>query len=357
MLLNHDAALLLKALELAQIRRGFCAPNPAVGALVVRDEAILATGHHYGPGSSHAEVNALNKLPQGAAHEATVYVTLEPCCHFGRTPPCTDRLIEAGVKRVVYGFRDPNPIVAGNGHIALEKAGIQAEQIPLPEIDAFYQSYQYWHLTQKPFVKAKIALSLDGKIADKSGAPIAITGAELREYTHFCRKHSDAILTTAKTVIADDPQMNARVENEIISKDLYILDSALTLHPSAKVFTTAQSVTIFHAYDVPSVLKDRFIAMGVRCISVDKAAKGLVLEQVIAQIGKDGKHDIWIEAGGQCFSTFISAQLVQRAYIYVAPLWVGVGLAAFADNFNLEIAAKNVQWRQYGKDVLCEIHW
>jgi diaminohydroxyphosphoribosylaminopyrimidine deaminase/5-amino-6-(5-phosphoribosylamino)uracil reductase len=352
---NHDANFLLKALELAQIRRGFCAPNPAVGAVIVRDQKIIATGYHDGPGSAHAEVDALNKLPADAVRSATIYVTLEPCCHFGRTPPCTDALIQAGIKRIVYGFRDPNPIVAGKGEQALKNAGIDIEHISLPEIDAFYQSYQHWHQTQKPFLTAKIALSIDGKIASKSGAPIAITGAELHEYTHTRRKQSDAILTTAKTIIADDPQMNVRLGSQTIAKHLYILDSTLALQPTAKIFTTAQSVTIFHAEDASSPQKDHIIKMGVHCIPIMKTPNGLALDQVITHLGNDGKHDVWIEAGGQCFSTFIAEKLLQRAFIYIAPLWIGEGLTAFADNFDL--AATNVNWRQYGKDVLCDIHW
>ena len=355
MLQNHDANFLLKALELAHVRRGFCAPNPAVGAVITRDQAIIATGYHEGPGSLHAEIDALNKLSFDAAHGATIYVTLEPCCHFGRTSPCTDALIQAGIQRVVYGFRDPNPIVSGKGEQALENAGIVVEHISLSEIDAFYQSYQHWHQTKKPFFTAKIALSMDGKIAAKSGAPIAITGAELREYTHICRKQSDAILTTAKTITADDPQMNVRLLNLTIAKPIYILDSTLALSLSAKIFTTAQSITIFHAHDASSQRKDHFIKKGIRCISVDKTTAGLALDQVVAHLGKDGRHDVWLEAGGQCFSAFVTEKLLQRAFIYIAPLWVGKGLTAFADGFNL--AAKNMRWQQYGKDVLCDIHW
>jgi diaminohydroxyphosphoribosylaminopyrimidine deaminase/5-amino-6-(5-phosphoribosylamino)uracil reductase len=357
MSLGHDIIFLQNALALAYIHRGFCAPNPAVGAVVVKNQEIVAAGYHRGQGSFHAEVDALNKLTLQAAEGATIYVTLEPCCHFGKTPPCTDALIQAGVKRVVYGFRDPNPIVAGYGHAALTAAGIDVEHITLPEIDAFYKSYQHWHLTRKPLLTAKIALSINGKIAGKSGEPVKITGDELREFTHRCRKESDAILTTSKTIIKDDPQLNVRYKNEVIAKPVYILDSMLAIPMTAKILATAQSVTIFHARDVSSELLDRFIAKGVSCIPIDKTANGLALKQVIAFLGKEGLHDIWIEAGGRCFSAFLAEQLLQRAYIYIAPISIPEGLAAFADNVDLNVHADNLQWRQYGKDVLCEIHW
>jgi diaminohydroxyphosphoribosylaminopyrimidine deaminase/5-amino-6-(5-phosphoribosylamino)uracil reductase len=354
---SHDIVFLQEALALARIHRGFCAPNPAVGAVIVKDNTIIATGYHRGPGSFHAEADALQKLAQGMARGATVYVTLEPCCHFGRTPPCTDVLIQAGVKRVVYGFRDSNPIVAGYGHAALIAAGVDAEQISMLEIDAFYKSYKHWHLTKKPLLTAKIALSLDGKIAGKSGEPVKITGELLREFTHQCRKESDAILTTSKTIIKDDPQLNVRYENEVIAKQVYILDSMLGLPLTAKIFTTASSVTVFHARDVSSELLECFIAKGVRCIPIDKTASGLALDQVIAFLGKEGKHDIWIEAGGSCFSAFHAEQLLQRAFIYIAPISIPDGLTAFAEGFDLKVSAADLQWRQYGKDVLCEIHW
>jgi diaminohydroxyphosphoribosylaminopyrimidine deaminase/5-amino-6-(5-phosphoribosylamino)uracil reductase len=357
MTLSHDIVFLQEALALAHIHRGFCAPNPAVGAVIVKDQTIVAKGYHRGPGSFHAEVDALSKLTLEMARGATIYVTLEPCCHFGRTPPCTDALIQAGIKRVIYGFHDTNPIVAGYGHAALTVAGIDIEHIPLPEIDIFYKSYKHWHLTQKPLLTAKIALSLDGKIAGKSGEPIKITGEELREFTHQCRKECDAILTTSKTIIKDDPQLNVRYENAIIAKQVYILDSMLAIPLTAKIFTTAASVTIFHARAVSPELKDRFIARGVRCIPIDKTSNGLVLEQVIAFLGKEGKHDIWIEAGGRCFSAFLSEQLLQRAFIYLAPISIPDGLTAFGEDVNLKVNAADLQWRQYGKDVLCEIHW
>ncbi|MDR3477975.1 MAG: bifunctional diaminohydroxyphosphoribosylaminopyrimidine deaminase/5-amino-6-(5-phosphoribosylamino)uracil reductase RibD [Gammaproteobacteria bacterium] len=354
---DTDIIHLHQALELAKIRRGFCAPNPSVGALIFKDNAILAAGFHHGPGSDHAEVDALRKLTKAQSIGATAYITLEPCCHHGRTPPCTDALIEAGLKRVVYAYPDPNPLVSGKGEKALLAAGILCEHISLPEINLFYESYHHWHATQTPFVTAKIAISLDGKIASKTGEPIAITGEALKEFTHYSRRSSDALLTTAKTIIQDDPQLNVRTPDETLSKALYVLDSALTLPLNAKIFETAKSITIFHAKDASSENQQKLVAQGARCLPLPHSDEGLSLVEAIKIIGQDGIHSLWIEAGGKCFSAFVKQRLLQRAYLYVAPTWLGEGKIAFSPEFHLNIDNAELQWQQFGKDVLCEIRW
>ncbi len=351
-----DSLYLLQALECAKLRCGFCAPNPAVGAVITFNDKILATGYHFAAGSPHAEIDALKKL-NNKAIGATIYITLEPCCHWGRTPPCTEALIQAGIKRVIYGYRDPNPLVSDKSALLLLQAkGILCEHIPLPEIDEFYKSYQYWHDTKMPFITAKIALSLDGKIAGKSGERIQITGHALQEFTHAARKKTDAILTTVKTIMCDDPNLNARDTNEIIAKPLYILDSKLQISPIMTVFKTAQSLTVFYAEDTQKQLQ-KLTDLGVRCIQLDKSTQGLDLHPVIKSIGQEGIHDLWVEAGGKCFSALIMQKLVQRALVYIAPRWIGEGQTAFPDNFSLEVAECKIYWQQVGNDALCDIRW
>jgi len=347
---------LLKALSLAEIQRGSCAPNPAVGAVIV-DECgnILSTGYHRGPGTCHAEVDALNQLKTPSTGKA-IYVTLEPCCHWGRTPPCTEALIQAGIKRVVYGYTDPNPLVTGKGIKLLRAAGIECELFPLPEIGNFYQSYHYWHTTKKPFITAKIALSLDGKIAGKNGERRQITGKELNEFTHARRQKSDAILTTSRTIIHDNPQLNARYKNNITAKPLYILSRKLDLPLDAKIFSTAKSITIFHSHQVDKNQTAPFLAKNARCIAVNETTDGLCLEEVISVIGKDGIHDLWVEAGGACFSAFVEQKLAQRLLIYVAPIWIGEGISAFNKNFKLDLLPTHcILWQQVCNDAVCEI--
>jgi|SRR5579883_30111 len=343
---------LREALKLATIRKGSCAPNPSVGAVIVREGKIIATGYHYAPGHAHAEVEALKKNPD--TQDATLYVTLEPCCHFGRTPPCTDAIIKANIKKVIYGFKDPNPLVAGKGEAALNKANIDCEFLPIPEITDFYKSYYYWTETQKPFITAKIAMTLDGKIADKNSGPISITGKELQELTHHCRKQSDAILTTVKTIICDNPQMNVRYANEIIAKPLFILDSRLDLPLNATVCNTAESITLFHSANASYERKKNLLDRGIHCVEVTENNNKLDLAEIITIIGQKNIHDLWIEAGGKCFSEFLSQKLLHRALIYIAPKFQGIGIAAFNET---ECCPDQVRWQTFGNDILCEMSW
>lgn len=357
MIQDLDQLFLLKALSFAEHGRGYCAPNPSVGAVIVnQDGDILATGYHHGAGKPHAEIDALQKI-QHQAQGMTIYVTLEPCCHTGKTPPCTDALIQAGIKRVVYGYQDPNPIVFGKGAKLLVKQGIDCEHFPIPEINAFYESYHHWQTTKKPFVTAKIALSLDGKIAGKAGERVQITGEALQELTHFYRKSADAILTTIKTIQIDNPKLNARYQDAIIPKRLYVLDRELGFSPESMVSSTTQSITLFHSKQASVSRQNELQGLGLRCIAVDENQQGLDLCAIVDLIGTDGIHDLWVEAGGKCFSSFVKNNLLQRALVYVAPCWLGEGVSAF--DKELSLCSNNAQtcWQQVGSDVMLEIRY
>lgn len=208
---------LYQALKLAQSRRGFCAPNPSVGALIVKNDRVLAKGCHWEAGLPHAEQIALSNLGE-KAHGTSLYVTLEPCCHWGKTPPCVNSVIENGIKEVFIGMKDPNPRVCGKSIELLGKAGIPCQLIELPEIKTFYQSYSYWVKNKRPWVTTKLALSLDLKIAAEHGHPAKVTGKDLETYTHLRRQKSDAILTTTKTLKQGNPQLNARIGKNIHKK-------------------------------------------------------------------------------------------------------------------------------------------
>ena len=213
---------LLETLQLAKKREGFCAPNPAVGAVVVKNNQLISAGYHYGAGHPHAEVGALDAAGD-QAQGADLYVSLEPCCHQGRTPPCTEKIKAAGIARVFFAFLDPNPIVAGRGQAVLKDSGIACEHTPINEINDFYRAYCYWTTHKKPLVTAKLAITADGYVANADGSPLAITGEECRVFTHENRLRSDAILSNTQTIIADDPQMNVRLNNKIVKKPLYLL--------------------------------------------------------------------------------------------------------------------------------------
>jgi diaminohydroxyphosphoribosylaminopyrimidine deaminase / 5-amino-6-(5-phosphoribosylamino)uracil reductase len=323
--MNKQATYYLKqALILATLRRGLCAPNPCVGAVIVKDEKLIASGYHWANGFPHAEVNALEKIDAQLAKGATLYVTLQPCCHTAKkTPPCTKLLIEKGITTVVYAFRDPNPAVGKQSDTQLQQAGIHCFQQALPEIDQFYTSYQFWWHHKRPFVTAKLAISLDGKIAGPQGKRIHLTGKTAQQFTHQQRKRSDAILTTAKTILCDNPSFNVRIDNTTISKPLYILDSELTTPLSATIFNTAKNITLFHKSDLNGNKQEKYKKAKLRLIPIDANEQGLNLLDVLKQIGLDGCHDLWLEAGGYAFQAFAQRQLLQRAFIYVAPQWLG----------------------------------
>ncbi len=350
-------SFLLKSLELATISRGFCAPNPAVGALVVKDNKILAQGFHRGSGQPHAEVEALKNLGENA-NGATLYVSLEPCCHFGKTPPCTDLLIQRGIKQVVFGFRDPNPQVTGKSEKILRAAGIEYLHVPAIEIDTFYQSYAFWWQHKKPFVTAKLAMSLDGKIAGANGTRVNITNKDAQLFTHQQRKLSDAILTTIQTIQKDDPLLNVRLANIEYKKPLYILDSQLATPLSANIFSSTKSITLFHTDNVNPKKLQALKAQGAHCVVVPGGHHGLDLDAVLAKIGNDGIHDLWIEAGGQCFSSFLKQQLLQKAYIYIAPKWLGAQAQnAFVEDHDIFATVQQKNWQILGEDMVCEMRW
>lgn len=345
----------MEALRQAAQGKGSCAPNPAVGAVLVRQGVAVAQGFHAGPGQPHAEVNALADY-EGPVDGSTLYVTLEPCCHWGRTPPCTDLILKRKIPHVIFGHLDPNPVVAGKGSAQLAAAGIAAEYRPLPEIAAFYRSYDHWTSHRTPWVTAKLALSLDGKSAAIPGR-LRLTGEEAAAFTHEERRQADAILTTAQTVIADDPQMNARVGEERMAKTIYVIDRDLKTPLSAQLISHNQKVTLFCGEEASFETEARWQEKGVSILRLPTVRGRFDWRTIFQRIGETGAHDLWIEAGGTTFSELLSGGHLQRAFLYIAPCIVGpAGIAAFEQPVSLASAA-SVRWRSLGKDVVCEILW
>ncbi len=306
----QDADYLHLALCEAQARRGRCAPNPAVGAVLVREGRVLAQGTHWACGQPHAEVVAIAEAE--AAGEsvagALLYVTLEPCCHQGRTPPCTELIIRKGIARVIFSEQDPNPKVSGRGARQLSQAGVVCEHQPQPEITEFYASYRHWTAHRRPRIHLKLAMSTDGKIAGPGGVPVAITGEVSRRYTHQHRLNSDALLTTVTTIIHDDPCFNVRLSDPPIKKPLYILDRECRLPLMAQVLKTASPVTIFYASAVSKAQRARLDALqslGLHCVPVADTPDGLSLDEVLCVIGNSGAQDLWVEVGARATKAFL----------------------------------------------------
>jgi diaminohydroxyphosphoribosylaminopyrimidine deaminase / 5-amino-6-(5-phosphoribosylamino)uracil reductase len=294
--MSNDIQLLKLALKYAKLAEGFCAPNPAVGAIVVKHGEIISSGYHQGPGTLHAERAALNKLTPSQAKDATLYVTLEPCFHHGRTPPCSDIIIEKQIKRVVYAYHDPNPIIKQQGIKQLKEKGIECAYVDIEEINTFYKAYSHWWTTGKPWVTIKLAISSDKKIAGENGKPIKITSDKINLLTHKKRLTSDAILSTARTIINDNPKLNARLHNQTFSKPVFVLDHHSELPKNAHIHETAKSIHVFKE-------------------------KGL--ENILKTIGKQGIHQLWVEVGSRCFNRFIDDKYADEIILYTTESVIG----------------------------------
>ncbi len=345
---------LKQALRLAQIRRGFCAPNPSVGAVIVKNGEVLSEGFHFQAGAPHAEAEALRSLDE-RAQGATAVVTLEPCSHFGRTPPCAELLVQRGIREVIFGFSDPNPLVAGKGVAALKAAGVSVTHLPSEEVDAFYESYAHWVQTGRPFVTLKLALSLDGKIAGPGGQREKISGEELDLFTHKARKESDALLTTVKTLNQDNPQLNVRLSQETLSKPVYVLDSELRLRENLQIQSTAEKLIVFCSEKASAEKRAFWEARGVEVRAVKTQTQGLDLEEVLLSIGRDGKHDLFVEAGGRCFQSFWEANLVGKAYLYIGPRWLGQKAWPAFSELPKSLQNARFSWKGVGGDALAEV--
>ena len=345
---------LLSALEQANLGRGMCAPNPSVGAVAVQHGRIIAEAWHPGAGLPHAEQILLTRIPP-SCQDVTLYVTLEPCNHWGRTPPCVDAIIAHKIKRVVYAYADPNPIVAVNhSPKILAEHGIEVLHYPLPEIDCFYQSYHYWLQHHKPWVTVKIAQTLDGHIAGASGTRTLISNAVCADFTHQKRKDSDVILTTSRTILQDDPQFTARLAGQNpIAKPIAVLDTHLHIQHEVQALSLAKQGIIY--YDGTRIPTYQHPGCTYYPLPVQNGR--LDLNAVLSHLGNLGYHDLWVEAGSQLFTAFHQAGVVNRTHIYIAPQLLGkTGLPLYA-NMNSFAKAQTTTWQVMDDNVMLTIDW
>lgn len=351
------------ALELAARAMGCTSPNPMVGAVVVKDGRIVGRGYHARAGTPHAEIHALREAGELAAG-SVLYVTLEPCCHHGRTGPCTDAIIKARVGRVVLAMTDPNPLVAGHGVQRLQKAGIQVICGVLEE-DArrLNEVFIKYITTQLPFVVLKTAMSLDGKIATTSGESQWITGQPAREYVHRLRNIYDAILVGVGTVLADDPSLTTRLP-EGGGKDpvRIVLDSKARTPVTARVITqTSPAPTIIvTAPNAPAENLLRLKEAGAQVIEIPSGKGGIDLALLLKELGRREISSLLVEGGAGVNGSFVAGNLVDKFYWFVAPKLIGgagapgpvgdPGIAALRDAISL----KNIKLNRYGEDICIE---
>ncbi len=317
-----DERHMRRALALAQRGLGTTRPNPMVGCVLVRGGKVIAEGWHRRAGGDHAEVAALRELGF-VARGATAYVTLEPCDHTGRTGPCTKALIDAGVKRVVYAMRDPNPRVDGRGDKRLRKAGvIVAGGLLSREAAELNRAHVKWVTTRRPWVTLKAALSLDGKIATRTGDSKWITGEQARKQGHRLRATHDAILVGAGTIHADDPQLTVRGVRGRDPKRV-ILDGRLSVAPTARAIPGALVATC-------GAGGEALVAAGAEVVPLHGQDGRVDLGALLDELGRRELTSVLVEGGGEVHGAFLRAGLADSVELFVAPKLIGGdGVAVF----------------------------
>lgn len=356
---SDEQAFMARAIELAGQGRYSAKPNPCVGCVIVQDKQIIGEGWHQRAGEPHAEVHALNQASD-AANGATAYVTLEPCSHQGKTPPCADALIDANIARVVIAMQDPNPLVSGQGIEKLRAAGIDVS-IGLMEEEAESLNIAFLHKmkTAQPFIMSKVAMSLDGKTAMASGESQWITGAEAREDVHRLRAESGIVMTGVGTVLTDNPQLTARDglgSYAVKQPQIVVLDSKLKTPLDAALFNSDVEVTLLTcSADLHAIQALRETGCNVEVISAD--ANGQVdLPAVHRWLCEQPVNRVMIEAGALLNGACLQAGIVDELIVYMAPSALGADargafsmptISQLSDRIQLNYASMD----QLGNDI------
>ncbi len=351
------------ALSLARLSLGYTSPNPAVGAVIVRDGVVVGLGYTQPPGSKHAEIMALEHA--GArARGATMFVTLEPCCHYGRTPPCTEAIIEAGISEVHAALIDPNPLVNGKGIKALEEAGIRTFVGEYEEkAREINEGYIKFITTGLPFVIAKFAMSLDGKIATQTGDSKWISNEESRKYVHYLRHIVDAIMVGANTVLADDPQLSARGCSGKGGKTKrqplrVIVDGKGRTPPSARIFREPGETIIAVAKPLDPKKVEGFRKVNAEVVEFNATEGVIDLSELLVVLGKRQVTSVLVEGGNKLFGSLFDQGLVDKVLAFVSPIIIGGERAKSAvggggvDRISEALQLSRVKITEFGSDVL-----
>jgi len=340
---NIDEVYMARCLALAELGQGTVSPNPMVGAVVLDAQGrVVGEGYHQRAGEAHAEVFALNQAGE-KAKGGTLYVNLEPCNHQGRTPPCTQKIVASGIQRVVCGTLDPNPLVAGAGRDMLQNSRISVRYGFLEkECKRLNEKFFHYIVHKTPFVTVKLGMTLDGKIANRHGESQWLTGSFARQYVHHLRKEYDAILTTAETVIKDNPRLNVRDIPNIRKQPIRIvLDRQFRLNVERYEIFKGE----YPAWVVTSALHhnqehaQKAKAMGIKVINIDEAGGALNLKSLFTLLPQENVASVFVEAGGRLASTLLREGLANKYYLFYAPKTLQDTMAkpAFGHAFQLEL--------------------
>ncbi|WP_188495922.1 bifunctional diaminohydroxyphosphoribosylaminopyrimidine deaminase/5-amino-6-(5-phosphoribosylamino)uracil reductase RibD [Pullulanibacillus pueri] len=310
------------ALTLAKETVGQTSPNPVVGAVLVKNNQVIGLGAHLKAGEPHAEVHAI-RMAGEKAKGATLYVTLEPCHHFGRTPPCCDLIIQSGIQKVYVATQDPNALVSGKGIEKMKQAGIDVE-VGLLEEEARKLNQVFFHFIQTglPYVTLKAAVSLDGKTATYTGESQWITSRASRQDVHHFRHTHDAILVGVNTVIKDDPRLTVRVSDEVKPAVRVILDTSLRTPLGAKIIQDHEAPTwIVVGSEVTSEWIRHFTDLGIKIIQMN--SKHIPIQDMLSHLGELGITSLFVEGGAEVLGSFLKERHFQRVITYIAPKLIG----------------------------------
>jgi diaminohydroxyphosphoribosylaminopyrimidine deaminase/5-amino-6-(5-phosphoribosylamino)uracil reductase len=361
---SKDLAYLEMAYGLAEKARGWSSPNPYVGAVIVKNGKIIGTGYHEKPGKPHAEIIALQKAAD-QAQNATAYITLEPCVHWGRTPPCVDSLIQAGIKRAVVSALDPNPLVHKKGLQRMRQAGIQVSTGLLEEKNSRLNEVYNKYIRQKiPFVTAKVATSLDGKMATRTRDSRWITSPQTRKYIHLIRGENMAIMVGINTLLHDDPRLTIRHpvwRNKPIVR--VIIDSRLRSPIDARVFGTKTKgkILIFTHQPGNSRKAEELKKKGAEIISLQKSRSGrLELKRVLQWLGQNEISSVMVEGGPLLITSLIEKQLLDKIFVTLSNKLIGGEKApSFFEGAGFPVVAESIHLKRstlfsIGDDMILE---
>ncbi len=359
---KEDEVFMRFALQEARKGLGRTSPNPLVGAVVVVDGVVVGKGHHRKAGTPHAEVHALRDAGD-RARNATIYVTLEPCNHTGRTPPCTHRILESGIVRVVVGMVDPNPLVAGSGLRFLAEQNIEVAGLVLEaECRAINRPFIKHITTGLPWVIMKAGCSVDGKLAAPDGRCAWITGVESRKEVHRLRDRVDAILIGVDTALNDDPSLTTRLSHRKGADPVrVVLDTHLRLTPQAKMLTLQSNVPtlIFCSSDADQKKQDLLTGAGAKVYVVPLTNGQLDLTHVLKKLGELQFNSVLVEGGSAVHTSFLKGGLVDQVSLFMAPLFLGQQAIPVVGDLGIADVQQSKRFmldrvKRFGDDVLVE---
>ncbi len=314
---SEDKKYMARALTLASRARGKTSPNPMVGCVIVKDNKIIGQGFHHASGLSHAEINALNEAGDNA-HGSTMFVTLEPCCHYGKTPPCVNEIIKARISKVIISICDPNPFVSGKGMEELQKAGIVVETGLLQDrAMRLNEIYNKYITTRMPFVLIKAGMSLDGKI---QGPEQWITNEKSRQFVHKMRSEYDAILVGKQTVLNDNPYLTSRIKGKKNGKNPYriIVDSSFQIPIEANVFADPKMVIIATTNAAPADKLSIIKKMGARVVITQTVDERVDIVELMKQLGQMEITSVMVEGGSTINASFLSSGVVDKMALFIS---------------------------------------